>query len=108
MVLVAKEAPAMLLGPARVAVFLAQLRRLLLPLHRRLPGLDGFVLVTAVALLRHRHNRGINHLSAPRNVTLRLQMLVKAIEQLLDQPSFGELLAIKPQRGRIRDTVLDA
>src|SRR5437762_482288 len=70
-VLVAKKALAMLLRPAGVAVLLAQLGGLLLPVRRRPTGLHGFVLVTAIALFRHRHNRGINHLPATRHVALR-------------------------------------
>jgi hypothetical protein len=79
-VLVAKEALAVLLGPAGIAVFLAQFGGLLLPGRRCLPSLYGFVLVTAVALLRHRHDRGIHHLPATRHVALRRKMLVEALE----------------------------
>src|SRR5262245_66186947 len=43
---------------------LTQLGRLLLPFRWRLAGLDGFILVAAVALFRHRHDRGINDLPA--------------------------------------------
>src|SRR5450631_3751759 len=77
-VLVAKKALAVLLRPTGVAILLPQLRGFLLPVRRRLTSLHGFVLVTAVALLRHRHDRGINHLTATRHVALRRKMLVKA------------------------------
>ena len=79
-VLVAKKALAVLLRPARVAILLAQFGGLLLPRRRRLAGLYGVVLVTAVALLRHRHDRGINHLPATRHVALRRKMLIEALE----------------------------
>src|SRR5580658_7407469 len=74
-VLVAKEALAVFLGPARILVFLPVLGRILLPLLRRLADLYGLILFAAVALLGHRHDRGINHLAATRNIALRLQMM---------------------------------
>src|SRR4029453_3971440 len=97
-----------LLRPAGVTVLLAQLGRLLLPRRRRPPSLHGFVFVTAVALLRHRHDRGIHHLTATGHVTVRRKMLVEALEYLLNPPSLGKLLAEQPQRGRVRNAVLDA
>src|SRR6202521_1771585 len=78
-VLVAVEALAVLLGPARVLVFLLVFRRVLLPCLRRLAGLHVVILAAAIALFANRHDRGINHLAAPRNVALRLQMLAKAL-----------------------------
>src|ERR1700683_4741070 len=63
-VLVAVEALAVLLGPARILVFLPVLRRLLLPRLRRLASLHLVILVAAIALLGNLHNRGINHLVA--------------------------------------------
>src|SRR5277367_1556690 len=77
-VLVAKEALAMFLGPARILVFLPVLGRILLPLLRRLADLHGLILFAAVALLGHRHDRGINHLAATRNIALRLQMMAQS------------------------------
>src|SRR6476660_291314 len=76
-VLVAVEALAVLLGPARVLVFLPVFRRVLLPRLRRLASLHLVILVAAIALLGNRHDRGINHLAATRNVALGLQMLAK-------------------------------
>src|SRR5207344_2136911 len=84
-VLVAVEALAVLLGPARVLVFLPVFRRVLLPRLRRLAGLHVVILVAAITLFGNRHDGGINHLAAARNVALRLQMLAKALEQLLNQ-----------------------
>src|SRR5512136_1878319 len=63
-VLVAEAALAMLLRPTRVFIFLAVLRRFLLPLRRRLAALDRLTLLARVALLRHRHNARIHHLPA--------------------------------------------
>src|SRR5471032_3365272 len=68
MVLVAEEAAPMLLRPTRVLVLLPVLRRTLLPVLRSSTGLDLLVLVPAVALLRHRHDRGVDHLAAARDV----------------------------------------
>src|SRR6478609_10811368 len=52
MVLVAEEAAAMLLGPARIAVLLPHFGGLLLPARRCVPSLLG-VLVTTVPPRRH-------------------------------------------------------
>src|SRR5262245_35064385 len=82
-VLVAEKALVAFLRPARVTVLLTQLGRLLLPFRWRLAGLDGFILVAAVALFRHRHDRGINDLPATRHIALRGQMLVEAVKQFL-------------------------
>src|SRR5580700_22382 len=65
-VLVAVKALAVLLGPARVLVFLPVLRRVLLPRFRRLASLHLVILIAAIALLGNRHDRGINHLAATR------------------------------------------
>src|SRR5580700_9680673 len=56
-VLVAVEALAVLLGPARVLVFLPVLRRVLLPRLRRLASLHLVILVAAIALLGKRTRR---------------------------------------------------
>src|SRR5580704_16033817 len=65
-VLVAVEALAVLLGPARVLVLLPVPRRVLHPRLRRLASLHLVILVAAIALLGNRHDRGINHLAATR------------------------------------------
>ena len=67
-VLVAEEARIVLLRPTRVLVLLGILGGLLLPSLRRLAGLDRLVLLRRVALLGHRHNRGVNNLAAARNI----------------------------------------
>src|ERR1700675_234727 len=67
-VLVAVEALAVLLGPARVLVFLPVFPRVLLPRLQRLAGLHVVILVAAIALFGNRYDRGINHLAATRNV----------------------------------------
>jgi len=61
-VLVAIKALAVLLGPACILVLLSILRRLLLPILRRLAALDRLVLLTRVALSGHRHDGGIDDL----------------------------------------------
>src|SRR3954462_14989519 len=66
-VLVAVEALAVLLGPARILVFLPVFRRVLLPSLRRFAGLYVLILVPAIPLLGNRNDRGINHLTAARN-----------------------------------------
>src|SRR5262249_2980070 len=80
MVLVAEEAAAMLLDPARVAVLLPQLGGLLLPSSRRCaPSLQLGVLIPTVPLRRHRHDTGVDDLPATRHVALGRKMLVKAV-----------------------------
>jgi hypothetical protein len=56
----------------------------------------------------NRHDRGINHLAAARNVALRLQMLAKALEQRLNQTGLRKRLSEQPQRRAVRNAVLDA
>src|ERR1700729_916407 len=107
-VLVAVEALAVLLGPARILVFLPILGRVVLPRPRRLASLHVVILIAAIALFGNRNDRGINHLAAPRNVALRLQMLAKALEQLLNQTGFRKRLSEQPQRRAVRNAVLDA
>src|SRR3954469_893309 len=70
-VLVAVEALAVLLGPARILVFLPVFCRVLLPSLRRLAGLHLLILLAGVSLLGNRNDRRINHLAAARNVALR-------------------------------------
>jgi hypothetical protein len=62
-------------------------------------GLDRFVLLLCIALLGHRHNRGVNDLTAARNVACGLEMPAKTLEQLVDQPRLRQLLAKQPDRG---------
>src|SRR5467141_3762978 len=107
MVLVAVEALVVLLRPARVRVLLRILGRLLLPSLRCLAGLDRLVLLLRVALLGHRHNRGVNDLAAARNVARGLEMLAEALEQLVDQPGLRQRLAKQPDRGGIRHRLLE-
>src|SRR5215211_8742027 len=62
-------------------VLLGILGRVLLPALWRLAGLDRLVLVLCVALLGHRHNRGVDDLAAARNVAGSRKMLAEALEQ---------------------------
>jgi hypothetical protein len=95
-VLVAVKALAVLLCPACILVLLSVLRRLLLPILRRLTTLDRLVLLARVALSGHRHDAGIDDLTTASDVPLRTEMLVEPIKQLLDQAGLGELLAEQP------------
>src|SRR5262245_39520988 len=106
-VLVAEEARIVLLRPARVLVLLGILGVLLLPSLRRLAGLDRLVLLLRVALLGHRHNRGVNDLAAARNIAFSLKMLAEALKQLVDQLGLRQRFAKQPDRGGIRHRVLE-
>ena len=57
--------------------------------------------------LGNRHDRGINHLAATRNVGLGLQMLAKALKQLFNQIGLRKRLSEQPQRRAVRNAVLD-
>src|SRR4029453_1212087 len=70
MILVAEEAAAMLLGPARIAVLLPHFAGLLLPRRWCAPSLQLGVLVATVPLRRHRHDTGVDDLPATRHVAL--------------------------------------
>ena len=59
-VLVAKEALVVLLGPARIFVLLPVFRGLLLPLLGRLAGLHRLIVLAGVALLGHWHDGGVH------------------------------------------------
>ena len=107
-ILVTEEAVPMLLRPTRILVLLAVLRRLLLPVLGRGAGLDLVILVTTVALPRHRHDRRVDQLATTGDVALGLEMLAKALEQLVDQARSGQLLAEQPQRRAVRDAALKA
>jgi hypothetical protein len=104
-VLVPEKTLAVLLRPARVAILLAQFGRLVVPRLRYPSGLHRLVLVTTVALLGDRYDRGVNHLPATRHVAFGGEVLVKAVEQLLNEPGLGKLLAEQPDRRGIRNAV---
>src|ERR1700674_5227995 len=107
MVLVAVKVPPVLLRPACILVLLPVFAWLLLPRLGRLATLDRFVLLPCVPLFGHRHDGGIDDLSAARDIALRAEMPVEAIEQLFNDASLGELLAEQPQRRAVGDAVLD-
>src|SRR5450756_1013347 len=68
-VLVSIETLAVLLGPARILVFLPVFRRVFLPSLGRLASLHVRIFVAAITLFRNRNNRRINHLAAASHVT---------------------------------------
>ena len=105
-VLVAEVALAMLLRPARVDVLL----RLLVGLPRdgRIAVLDRLILRAAVALHGRGHDGGVDDLAAHGQVAPAFQIGVEGIKQRLDQPCLRELLAIEPNRCRVRDPILEA
>src|SRR3546814_9192723 len=73
MVLLAKVRLSMLLGPARILVFLSVLCRFLLPLKRGLARLYCRIILARVTLARRGNNGRVNDLSAHRQITLGLR-----------------------------------
>ena len=82
MVLVAVMASAVFLGPPRLDILLAPLCRLVLPAFRCLSRLYPRVLLAAIALFGHRHDRSVDDLAAYRRIALILQL---AVERSKDQ-----------------------
>src|ERR1019366_1985593 len=107
-VLVSIETLAVLLGPARILVFLPVFRRIFLPGPGRLAGLHILIFVTAITLLGNRNNRRINHLAAASDVALRFQMLAKTLEQFFNETGLRKRLPEQPKRRAVGNAVLDA
>src|SRR3546814_20889998 len=73
MVLVAKVRLSMLLGPARILVFLSVLCRFLLPLKRGLARLYCRIILARVTLTRRGNKCRVKDLSAHRQITLLIE-----------------------------------
>jgi len=82
MVLVAEKALAVLLRPAGIRIFLTLL--VLSPVSGNFTGFDPLVFLTAVALLWYIHDAGIDDLTFPRFETIGPKMVVKFLEQRLN------------------------
>jgi len=87
--LIAEVALTVLLAPARLHVLLSALRRR--PLGRHGIVLHDLLLVTRELLLRRRHDARVDHLPAPRDVALAVELPVHRVEDPLggahlDQP----------------------
>ena len=93
-------------GPARVAILLRELLRPVLPVFGNASFLDRFLLILGVALPQHRNYRGVDDLPRHSHIASRLQMHVKAREQLFDRAGLGQLLAKQPYRLGVRNRVL--
>src|SRR4029077_10316840 len=84
--------------PARVAILVPQLGRLGLPLRRYTVLLDRLLLVVRIALTRRRNQAGIDDLTRHSEVTSLPQHGIELLEQSLDRPGRGQLLAEQPDR----------
>src|ERR1022692_1301160 len=107
-VLVSIETLAVLLGPARILVFLPVFRRIFLPGPGRLAGLYILIFVTTITLLGNWNDRRINHLAAASGVALRFQMLAETLEQFLNETGLRKRLPEQPKRRAVGNAVLDA
>ena len=88
--------------PARVAVLPRQLGGLVHPVRRNVPGLDRRPLSLGVALLRRRHDGGVDDLPAHCQITRRLQRGIEAAEQRIHRIGAPQRLAERPDRVGIR------
>ena len=91
--------------PARVAVLLPQLGRLLRPALRDAAGLDRRLLGLGVALLRRRHDRGVDDLPAHGEIAGLPQRGVEAREQRLHRAGPLQRLAEGPDGVGVRHRV---
>src|SRR6202158_5365167 len=107
-VLVSIETLAVLLGPARILVFLPVFRRIFLPGPGRLAGLHILIFVTTITLLGNWNDRRINHLAAASGVALRFQMLAETLEQFLNETGLRKRLPEQPKRRAVGNGVLAA
>jgi hypothetical protein len=105
MVLVTVMALAMLLGPPRIGIFLAELSRFVGPTLRRLAVFDLCILISRAVLGWNRYERGINDLTAHRQVALFFQIAVKVLEQGIDHAALRKLIAVQPDRLGIQASV---
>src|SRR5579864_7314268 len=80
-ILVAVEALAVLLGPARILVFLPVFRRVLLPRLGRLAPLHVFILVLASALLNILYDRSSSQRTAAPYIAMCVQRFAKTRKQ---------------------------
>lgn len=89
--------------PAGIDVLLRRLVRLVRPdLLRRLAGLDRFLLAVVVALLRRRHQRGIDDLARHRDVALLLQLPVEGLHHPPQRAGLRQPVAEVPDRVLVR------
>jgi hypothetical protein len=81
--------------PARIDIFLVRFVRLAAPdLLCRLACLDGSPLVLGVALLGRGHQRGIDDLTAHRQIPCLAQLLLERLHQRIERPACRQPVAI--------------
>ena len=78
------------------------------PVFRRFPSLDPLVLFSRVALPWHRHDGGIDNLSAHGQIAVIAQVSVELVEQGFDQPGLGQFFTIEPDGFGVGYAVFDA
>jgi len=91
--------------PARVAVLLRELRRLVPPVVGDAAFLDRGLLLDRIALLGRRHDRGVGDLTTHRQEAFRAQRRVEPPEQGIDGARLLQRLAEGPGRIGVGNTV---
>ena len=97
---VAEVALSMLLGPARIRVFLTALSGR--PIGRRGILTNDHLFLAADLLFGRRNQRGINHLSAPGDEAFVHELPIKGLKQRLGT-GFANPVLKRPDRGSVRD-----
>jgi len=91
--------------PARVTIFLASFRRLVLPIPRDAAGLDVVLFLLRIPLLRRGDKAGIHDLPGHGDIAGLAQHRIEALEQGFDRSGLGQSFPIKPDRARIGNPV---
>ena len=104
-VLISVMIDAILFDPASVQVLLLQAIWVLIPTIRQTPCFDLCDLLAGIALLGNGNKSCIDNLATPRLQTLRTQISLEHLEELLDHPRLSQSLSEEGDRGGVRNVV---
>ena len=91
--------------PAGTNVFLGPLRGLVSPIPGHLARFDRRVFRAGIVVARHRHDRRVQNLPAPRNIALSRQIPVELPEKRIDHPRLRQSFPVQPDRHGVRHPV---